>query len=553
LRATTATKNYKLPDGADRWPIQAKQVSRINIEKLRQLETATDKTFQDCDYAIGWITDPTRYAAVPVRRAAGTPYTTLKSEHVKSIESIGVFEKIDPSQVRGHVRVFSVAEPAKCRFRAIKEPRDINDVLGRDTLMTTDMATKADIRQLVHKGNYFVQFDYSQYYDQFALHRDISLRQCFRKGRQFYRQVTAAMGQRQMVEVAHTATRKISDFLGRKCETKAIIDNVVFVGKTAQECVDDGDKFVERSRQVGATLNDAGISVKDNVQQEGDWGGVHLDFVNKTVRLTEKIVTKTKLSMSRASSWSYRNLAAHFGLLFWAIGLVDVNPGDYFTALQFYAGACREFSMAEQAGIDTDRFWDTEAIVPRRIMEVIEAWTAAVLKNEPVRVKPERVGAADWLVAVDSCRFGYGYMAVETSSGELRYHGQRWSEQFRRQHGDKLGRSVFTEPQGVIESFIHLFAYTGEHRNVRVWTDNVATMAAGNKGFNARSFDINECTRRLRRMFPPDLYTISFAHIAGKENVVADALSRGVAVDTHVIEGAAATLAQLEGLQLEAE
>ena len=65
-------------------------------------------------------------------------------------------------------------------------------------------------------------------------------------------------------------------------------------------------------------------------------------------------------------------------------------------------------------------------------------------------------------------------------------------------------------------------------RLVRIACDNVAAVASGRRGFNPRSFPLNWCQQRLRRLFG-DHWTFEFVHIAGKTNI-ADGLSRGQTV-----------------------
>ena len=93
----------------------------------------------------------------------------------------------------------------------------------------------------------------------------------------------------------------------------------------------------------------------------------------------------------------------------------------------------------------------------------------------------------------------------------------------------------------------HLLTHTGERQFIHVWTDSVTTMASGNKGHNWTSADVNDCMTRLRKLFPEELYCFSFAHIAGKDNVAADALSRGNKVTFELLEGATHRMREMLG------
>lgn len=535
-------------------PLHAKDLkSRLDYDKLEELDSATPETAAALHHALGWVRDPSRYekvaALAPNRPARKAPYTTLSSAHVARLLQAGTIRRIHPAQVKGYVRVFGVFEEAKFRIRPIKEPRDINDILGPETLNKMDMATKALIIELVQLGEYYAAFDFAAYYDQFLLHPEIGVLQCFKKGRNFYCLTASGMGQRQMPEVAHSATRKMADLLGRRCHTAAIIDNVIFVGKTADDVEHDATAFAERAQHVGGTLNEDTTNIREHIKTEGDWGGVHFDLKKKCVCLTEKIINKIRASWDNRASWTYRNYAAHMGLLFWAIGLTDVFIGDYFPALQYYAHVCRNFSMMDDQK-EANKFWDQEAIITGETWPALAEWTAEVLKNRPLYTLARHESDPDWLVCVDSCRFGWGYMAVSPCTGEIRYHGQRWSHDFVMQNRDKMHQSVFTEPHGVNMAMCHLLSYSDKHQQVRIWTDSVTTMSSGNKGYNSRSESINECVRSLRKSFPPEHFTFQFEFIPGVENIVADALSRGREVTPTQVQGAAAALnsALLEGV-----
>ena len=63
-------------------------------------------------------------------------------------------------------------------------------------------------------------------------------------------------------------------------------------------------------------------------------------------------------------------------------------------------------------------------------------------------------------------------------------------------------------------------------QRVRVLTDNTATQAVFQRGFSSRSYHMNECVSRLRKIFGDD-FAFDFAYLPGAINP-ADGLSRGV-------------------------
>jgi hypothetical protein len=534
------------------WPLHVKHLqTRIDARRLAALRAVPAYYETENDEAMKWTTDPSVYDCMDNVYACthkDVTYTTLSSDDVRAMRDAGVVAEVHPDdfdKVKGAVRLFSVPEPWKRRRRPIRWTVDINDFFT--ACAPTDMATKSDIISLVTMGSHAIAFDAKAFFDQFPLEEEISYRMCFRKGRRIYRLLTAPMGQRQIVSVGHSTMQRIAHFPDRICAQAAIIDNTIFIGESAAECEHDGKRFVERCAAVGCELNESTEDIAALVTQQIEWGGVLLDFAEKTTQLPRKMLEKIALSWTRRGEWTQRNFASHMGLLFWAVGLVMCSPGDYFAVLAHYAAVCRAFALLEDAAAgERDRFWDAPADISDVVAAELDRWTAQVLRNVPRHADCEArtsMMEPDWLVCTDaSGRGGWGYLAVSPATGETRFFGDRWSDAFRAKYGHLLHRSTFTEPNAVIMSMCHLLSHTGRRQRVHIWSDSTTTVSSGNRGYNVRSVIVNETLRRLRALFPPELFTFSFAHIAGETNTVADALSRGRRVTFSDVEGAAAKM-----------
>ena len=537
--------------------IHVKNVGRINTDVLHALPTATAATAEKFRHSDGWRTDISRYDHVPRFQRHQIPITIFSSKNVNIMLKYGVIEVTKVAL--GRVILFPVEELTKMdmfdnmgRLRPIRFTDLINEYCGRDTLTRSEMATKQDILLFPQKGLWAAQFDFAAYFDQFLLSRDVSELMCFIKGRNLYRLCTFPMGQRHSVEIAQNATTKMLDFLERECESGSIIDNVIIYGESREEVIRDCVRFINRVKEVGGTLNEIDVNtatpeeISTHVRQQLEWGGIALDFMRKLTSLTQKQVDKLRLSWANRLGWTFRDVSAHFGLLFWAIGIVDVNPGEYFRALHFYANMCRTFALLENAKIKGD--WDARATVWPDAWASIQAFTECVIANVP-RDATKFESEPDWLVCVDSCRRGWGYLALKPRTGEIRTYGARWDARFANEHRDKLHRSVFTEPHGAVRAMCHLLTDTGAKQRIHIWTDSVTTMVAGNKGFNARSEDVNACVLRLNKLFPLERgFTFKFGFISGKMNVVADKQSRALRVTWADLEGGAAQLQALNSL-----
>ncbi len=510
-----------------------KDVSRINIDALLKLPTTCPETVTVCRHAAGWLSEDVRYRTVRRRAANGAPRAKLSDEQVAALLQHGVVRRIPRSAVKGWVRMFTVPEAAKRRFRPIKHTADVNDALGKESLLKLRFPSKASLVGLVHHGTHAIALDFAAYFDQFLYTESIGEMFCFRHGQDYFCLRTLAMGQRQAVEVAATTTALLLDFPGRRTHVEACIDNVIFVG-SEEDVLRDAREFVARVRAVNGQLNENVDDLPSLVAQRVDWCGVALNFVDKSVALTKKTLEKVAISWGQRASWSWRGFAAHVGLLFWAWGILDLPMAEFFPLLSFVSRVGRSMTEDESQ-------WDAPAFIWDSVWPVLDRWTGMLSANAP-RTVP-RVRTPEWLVMTDASRWGWGYVALNEVSGELRHSGAPWSDFMEHTHGDKLGSSVFAEPFGVLFSLRHLLQ-RGSTARVRLATDNTATQASFQRGFNARSPAINWCIAEMRRSFPQ--LAIDFIYVAGSSNL-ADTFSRGGFIGRAEEAGMAGSLRRLVG------
>lgn len=538
---STTTTTAGEPDRSH-YPLHLKKTSLIDYDALLALDSDTEESKERCRHALRFVRDPDTYkhidATVP---RPHIPYTAIPSAHVKKMLEFGVIEPCDKSDCKGATNIFCVPEDAKQRFRPIRHTTTINDTMP-DVMPDMRMASKRDLLTLAKRGKYCIAFDAAAYFDQFKLHPEIRKYMCFCKGKKFYRATRMAMGQRQAVETAHTTMQLLTDIPGRCCSCAEIIDNAIFVGDY-DDCLHDGIAFAERCDRAGCTLNEdtsSKAAIESLITQSIDWNGGHIDFKHKKVCLTQKILDKIRLSWSLRDAWSNRSFAAHMGLLFYSVGLVVADPGDYIRAIKSFAAVSCQASYLEDP-VARDNFWSAPLCeLSSSALVDLRAWTQQVLRNVPVRVsdRAEKTRPA-WLVAVDSCSIGFGYLAVNPETGDTRTHGQRWPDAFAAKNRHLLHQSVFTEPHGVVMAMCHLLRHDPArptHQLVHIWSDSVTTVATGNRGYSTRCDSANDCLQRLRRLFPAEFFSFSFSHIAGTLNEVADAASRGRDISFNTIQ-----------------
>lgn len=521
-----------------------KNVPPINIEVLLQLSNANPHVREALLHDLGWLLDPQRYKKLPPRSANGTPIARLSQLFVQQLKDAGVTREIRRCDVRGYVKMFTVAQPFKkppCH-RPIKHTYEINEIYGKETLRPdVKFPGKPQIVNFPLLGTHFVSLDFSAYFDQFQYHPDVGTYMCFRFGNKFYCLDRLAMGQRHAVEVAQATTKFLLDAPGMRCFSDSVIDNVIIIG-SYEDVLHDLQLFLDRCKAIGATLNETKIIEENGVEslitQKDEWCGVAIDMLNKSVALTGKTLKKLQLSWENRDNWTWRQFAAHIGLLFWSWGILDIPIETYYPLLRFISEIGRMLS-------EDDSLWDSPAIIWKSAAEPLSQWSALALENSPRAVKAST--EPQWILCTDACRFGWGYVAFNRQSGEMRTHGQAWSkEQLHRFfHGKskQIAKSVYSEPLAVKNSLCHLMS-VGFIPNIKiiagssnknpeqdlrtkilVATDNSATKHTFNRGFASRSYSINAAIEELKKAFPDALFDINYLYVPGEENI-ADFYSR---------------------------
>lgn len=451
-------------------------------------------------------------------------------DQIRALLDTGVIREVAAAAVTGHVEMFTVLEVFKNRLRPIKWTKQINEVLGADTIdPKMNIAGKRQLLQVLHSGQFCAQFDGAAFFDQIMLNPRIGERMSFKKGGKMFCLATCPMGQRQSVQVAQRIMQKIMDVPGGRTSRLACIDNGLLVGDYSR-VRHDLLQVRERAKRVGCTLNEANEMDTDidscivsSFGELSGWIGICFDLITKETWLTEKVLAKLRRSweLLHTRGWNCGGWEAHIGILTWSLQILAVPIADYFALLRFHSRVC--FKLSETGGASRD----DPIIIPPEVMRDLTAWTELCLANKKCVQVPVNKSDPTWLVCTDASRWGWGMVAVNAATGEVIEHGERWSKQFRDVHHAQLHRSVFTEPQAVINAMCFLLRRTGKNQYIVIGTDNIATKAAYNKGWNAISFDINECVRRLRSLFSPPEFQFSVKFVPGRENVYADALSRG--------------------------
>jgi hypothetical protein len=521
--------------------LHQKHVNLINRSKLYNLKNANPQIRENMVKMHRYLHDVAMYEQhMPKRSANGCPFSHVRKDFLDTLLQYGNIREVRRCEVRGYVKFFTIPEHFKKRFRPIRHTYEVNEVFGKETLVGNKYPGKSVTCNLPLKGTHFAAFDMAAYYDQFGMENGISNFLCCRGvDGKFYAANRLAMGQRQSCDIGQTTTLFLMDFPERRCRTgEAVIDNAVFVG-SYEDVLHDSIIYVQRCREAGITLNEFEIIEKEGIeaciQQTGEWCGVALDFINKSVNLTKKTLDKIELSWGNRDNWTNRQFSAHIGLLFWTWGILDIPIHNYYPLLKHISETSRKLQEDES-------LWDSPAIVQKFALPSLEEWTLLALKNNPRLLKQS--SDPKWFLCTDASAHGWGYVALNQETGEIRFFGAKWTRQqlvkiFSRNGTHKIKKSVYSEPLAIYFSLCHFLKdgekvkieFAEEFKNelkmkIRVATDNVSAQQTMNRGFASRSFDINEAIKKLREAFPLSDFEFEFCFVPGWCNP-ADPFSRG--------------------------
>lgn len=522
------------------FPIHVKKgLAIIEHRRILRLEM-TEEMKRKLEHVFQWIEEEEMYKDVPVCTARQLPPAKLTREHIELLVAEGHIESVpDRRCVKGYVKVFGSLELFKGRIRIIKWTRIINETLGKETLIGIRMSGKKEAVALACKGPWIAAVDAKGFYDQIGLSENVRDRFCFRWRKQIFRLRRLATGQRQAVDIAGSIMEALLDF-DRRTSTETCIDNVIFAGEY-DDVLRDLTIFLQRCDYVGVALNEIESNateeeIKKLITQRAPVLGVDVDVERREVRLLQKAIDKLNISWRNRELWTWRNFAAHIGLLFWSVGILDIPMTRFFPLLRFISHVGRLMQEDENR-------WDEPASLWLSAIPALDEWTSIVARNEPRRVSP--AGVPDWALITDASAEGWGYVALNTTTGEIHMHGDAWSWQMRKKFGDMLRHSTTAEPAG-IWCAIHHLVKPGDNVRLCIGTDNMAARAVYTRGYHSSSQLVNDCLHELREKYGDKLTIQKVVHVPGATNI-ADGLSRGASASAVDGQAAAQCLRQLMG------
>ena len=299
-------------------------------------------------------------------------------------------------------------------------------------------------------------------------------------------------------------SRAVLAFLRRNGITLfAYIDDWLILGESQQECLERTSFVIHVLQNLGWIIN----LDKSNLQpsQSVIYLGAHLDFVRGCARPTPERVTAISLAANRLLA--RRSHLARFWLRFLglAASLVEILPYCrlYMRPIQFHL--LRHFSPSRDP-------LSLSVPLSQDLVPFLKWWTlhTNLSKGRPfVDDKPSA------LVTTDASNDGWGATWGSKSTSGL------WSFQERSLHINALELLA-------VRRAILTWANDLKGHNVTVLSDNSTTVSYLNRHGGTRSFNLCLQTWEFLHICQSLNISIKATHLPGEQNVMADALSRGL-------------------------
>lgn len=492
-------------------PLHAKAVEPIDVAALLRLPSVPPSVSR----ALRWLNDEELYhqLAARARSTRMARPSALSPQDVEIMTTLGRYEAISEAQAHGLSNVFAVTEHAKARRRHILEPL-LNDVLLPADFDTIILPTPATVREGMKK--YSMQFDASSFYDQFRLAPGVSAFFAFRGRDGIFRRYTRLpMGFRPACSVAQAVMAFLAEVGVEGVVAMVYIDNVLFTSDNKDALLEAGRRFRDRCAQCNVTLNEPGVALADLVVPGFDFLGVEYDLAARTCRNTAK--TEEKLRAASAvlegpSMITLRQMAAIFGVLFWAQQIAPLRLAPFFSALRFFRHLPLEAYAAH---------WNAPAPpLPQLARLQLRQWLLLASARPARPLITPSVPAPELRMWVDACASGWGALVERTTDGSILRLARGWSVEDSESYN--LTSSVTTEPLGMRRAIAAVA--TATTRAIEVHTDHQPLVCAWHAG-RGRIAAYNDCILAVQAAYPQLHVDVRF--VAGAENVDADALSRG--------------------------
>ena len=431
----------------------------------------------------------------------------LTDDDIRTFIENGLLEE-DP-QVKGGGRMSPVGEKAKERRRVI------HDLLWLNTTSPDPekicFHSVAELHLITETCAYAAALDMKCWFYQFAIDMQLGRRCGIMYKGQKYRMRRLPMGLKHAVYVAQAVLRCLADVKIEGVTASMYIDNVMFAGNCPQKVNEARRLFIERCREVNATIGDFGTTASTIVE----FRGLRLDLGNKMVAMGARFIDKFESRIELLQTSEVRN---------------NVNAWETIIGMETYALCC----LRRPLGLNHNTYkWMAHALSTSSPVSRPPPTAWKELRNIAKISRTTSEVQFDWEqqerlytdAARTSSRAGWGALRVKPSGESITAKGT-----FERLENGVYAHINILEAQAVDKALHEIYRQRRPGRlilPITLYIDNTAAQSSIGRG-GSSSFYLNKAavdvwTSAMERrvfLFPK--------RIASKDNIVADALSRGI-------------------------
>jgi hypothetical protein len=354
-------------------PAHIQSVERVDLSSL--VAAASEKGDHYTLRLLDWLTDASLYDALPVPPLEPTgPPAAITLTDLSLLKEHNFIAKVSQDDVKGWMKVFSVVERAKARRRIICWSKTLNEVLKSQGYSGASMklGSPASHAARVHEGKFGATMDLKLAYWQLPLSEDVSRFFCFiGPDGEIYRFLVLPMGFVPAAEIQQAVTSLICapsevspSHVGKP---DVYLDGIRIVGDKPEDLDAFIDATLERAASFRATF---GEIVRPTESYK--WLGVMYDHNTRTVRCTDKTLSKIAALSATIAHWSLRDALRAASLLRFASATLRAPLAQYYWALKFLARAASRDDLDAPVNV-----WPCA-------LPAFQHWFAFVATNHPV-------------------------------------------------------------------------------------------------------------------------------------------------------------------------
>ena len=469
----------------------------LHVNDIRRIDLVVAESYITLKHTLAWnyaksvLFQTEKYESVSFsnkpRKAALLP------NDVEVLLQRRIIRPMDIANALAWVNVFTVVELAKRRRRMIVEPVEANQHFTDPG--DVPLPSLLDVMKILTEEGAST-FDFTSYYNAFAIDEQMSRYFCFMHEGQCYAMATIPTGQRQCPCLAHALTSSIAEHCeaaardeGHGLLSVSYIDNVAFAGSPSAVHI--------ASKKLQDICDDIGITLRTESAfgTRYEFLGMILDHNARTVELGPK--TRNKLAAWKIETtvfseyWTMRDFISLMGLVMWAGSVLVINLAPFYWIFKF-------LRRRASAHLDEPAFlWPS--IIPS-VLQFIE---------ELQRAPPRRLNTAceaNVVAWTDASLSGFGITIFEGNHLTVLAGAFLILEDIQILEGRALLRLAQTLlPQA-------------EPRRILVYIDNTSLQGAVHKR-RANNFVLNAIVWKIIDIFRAKNWLVDLRYVVSKKNL----------------------------------